>query len=121
VDNKFNLIIAIFVILLILVTPCIGVEMTPKETEGSFLTRHFNPEVNGLWAGNAICYGPYRDGQHPGENSLSAEQLLEDLKIMTLHWNMMRIYGSTEFAEELLKLINNNHLEMKDHDFKVFQ
>ncbi len=96
--------------LLISVTPCVGVDaMTLDTSEGSFITRHFTPDANG----NAICYGPYRDGQHPGEGSPSSEQLLEDLKIMVRHWNMMRVYGSSEFAEELLELIKNNHLDMK--------
>ena len=73
-----------------------------------FDTRPFDP------AGvHAVCYGPHRDGQRPGGPSPTADQLREDLALMLPHWNLLRIYGSTEFAETLLTIIDEDDLDMK--------
>jgi exo-beta-1,3-glucanase (GH17 family) len=75
--------------------------------------RTFEPIVNGQRIYNAICYGPHRDGQRPGGIQPSAEELLEDLRLMLPHWKLMRIYGSSEFAETLFEVIRENDLDMK--------
>jgi exo-beta-1,3-glucanase (GH17 family) len=62
---------------------------------------------------NAVCYGPHRDGQRPGVTSPSAEELREDLKLMADHWSLLRVYGSSEFAETMLSLIRGDGLNMK--------
>ena len=67
-----------------------------------FEKRAFDSTFNGEWVGEAICYGPYRDGQGPGsEEQPSREQLLEDLQIMGRHWKMLRMYGSRGSTEVL--------------------
>jgi len=78
-----------------------------------FVVRPFEPVVDGRPVYNAVCYGPHRDGQRPGGVQPSAEELLEDLRLMLPHWKMMRIYGSSEFAETLLEVIRENDLDMK--------
>jgi len=56
---------------------------------------------------DAICYGPHRDGQRPGEAEPSAVELREDLGLLTRHWQLVRIYGSSGSAETLLTLIRD--------------
>jgi exo-beta-1,3-glucanase (GH17 family) len=56
------------------------------------------------WTGNAICYGPHRDGQRPGGESPTDEQLAEDLAILQQHWRVVRIFGSSGFAERFLQI-----------------
>lgn len=75
--------------------------------------RTFEPTVDGQRVYNAICYGPHRDGQRPGGVRPSAEEFLEDLRLMLPHWKLMRIYGSYEFADTLLAVIHENDLDMK--------
>jgi len=67
----------------------------------------------GRWLGNAISYGPHRDGQRPGDPSPSREQLREDLLLMLPHWNLLRLYGSTGVSEDLLAVIRSDDLDMK--------
>ncbi|GAB4195373.1 MAG: hypothetical protein Kow00105_09620 [Phycisphaeraceae bacterium] len=84
---------------------------TPKEKP--FVRRPFVTEIDGQWIGNAICYGPHRNGQAPGAESPTPEQLLEDLKILSGHWRMLRTYSSVGPTETLLKVIRDNNIDMK--------
>jgi exo-beta-1,3-glucanase (GH17 family) len=81
--------------------------------ENPFKVRPFVTESDDRWVGNAICYGPHRDGQRPGGAAPSAAELREDLDLMLPHWNLLRIYGSSEFSETLLSLIRDDKLDMK--------
>ncbi|MFO7655098.1 MAG: glycosyl hydrolase family 17 protein [Candidatus Krumholzibacteriia bacterium] len=81
--------------------------------EEPFVVRPFDPRSGGRWIGNAVCYGPHRDGQRPGERSPSAAELRQDLRLMAPHWALLRIYGSSEFAETLLAVIRDRGFEMK--------
>ena len=62
---------------------------------------------------SAICYGPFRDGQRPGGESPTRLQLEEDLNIISKHWTVIRLYGSTGVTEDILKIIKNNNLNLK--------
>jgi exo-beta-1,3-glucanase (GH17 family) len=81
--------------------------------ENSFVVRTFRPLSGGRWIGNAICYGPHRDGQRPGDAAPSTAQIREDLHLMIPHWNLLRVYGSSESAETLLTVIRDDGLDMK--------
>jgi len=81
--------------------------------EDPFTVRPLDVETDGRWIGNAVCYGPHRDGQRPGGPSPSAEELREDLGLMTQHWHLMRTYASTGVAETLLSIIRDDELDMK--------
>jgi exo-beta-1,3-glucanase (GH17 family) len=81
--------------------------------EDAFKVRPFEPLVDGKPIYNAICYGPHRDGQRPGAAQPSAEELLEDLRLMTPHWKLIRIYGTSGFAETFLKVIRDNEIDVK--------
>ena len=61
----------------------------------------------------AICYGPHRDGQRPGGDEPSADQLAEDLAIIAKHWSHLRIYGSTGVAPVLLATIRELGLPLQ--------
>lgn len=62
---------------------------------------------------NAICYGPHRDGQRPGDTEPSVEELREDMHILTRHWQMVRIYGASGAAEPFLALIRESGADLK--------
>lgn len=79
----------------------------------SFRVRPFEPLVNGKPIYNAVCYGPHRDGQRPYEVQPSADELLDDLRLMLPYWKLIRIYGSAGFAETFLKVIRENELDVK--------
>ena len=67
----------------------------------------------GRWPGNAVCYGPHRDGQEPGGATPSPAQLREDVRLMSRHWGLLRVYGAAEFAADLLEAIRAEAPAMK--------
>jgi exo-beta-1,3-glucanase (GH17 family) len=75
--------------------------------------RHLQTNLQDRWIGNAICYGPHRDGQRPGGPTPSANQLRQDLDLMQPHWNLLRIYSSADFAETLLSIIRQDKRPMR--------
>jgi len=81
--------------------------------EDPFVVRPFQTRSAERWIGNAICYGPHRDGQRPGGPTPSAAELREDLRLLTGHWNLLRIYGASGFAEALLSMIRDDGWDMK--------
>ncbi|MBN2170104.1 MAG: glycosyl hydrolase family 17 [Candidatus Krumholzibacteriota bacterium] len=90
-----------------------GTGAVPPAREDPFAVRPFRPESGGRWIGNAVCYGPHRDGQRPGGPSPTAAELREDLRLMLPHWNLLRVYGASEFADTLLAVIRDEGLAMK--------
>ncbi|MEM7681487.1 MAG: hypothetical protein AAF288_05995, partial [Planctomycetota bacterium] len=78
-----------------------------------FVARTFSAEADGRWIGQAICYGPHRDGQGPDGEQPTRAQLLEDLHILGRHWNMLRMYGARGATEIVLELIQEHDLDMQ--------
>jgi exo-beta-1,3-glucanase (GH17 family) len=78
-----------------------------------FIIREFDPYLNGKWIGKAVSYGFYRKGQAPGGKGPNEEQILEDLEIILNYWNLIRIYGSDENSEKVLRVIRKNNLPVK--------
>ena len=62
---------------------------------------------------NAICYGPFRDGQSPEGKSPTINQLTEDIKIISKHWSIIRMYGSHGVTEDVIKIIIKKKLNLK--------
>ncbi len=102
-------------VLVLSLSGCAGLGRTPPlaEREPVASRRPFSPFVEGRWIGNAICYGPYRDGQRPGGAVPTAAEIREDLHLMARHWSLLRTYGSSEFGRTLLAQIRASGIEMK--------
>ena len=75
--------------------------------------RKFTPYLGNQWIGNAIGYGPYRQGQSPGGKLPTRQQLSEDLDLISPHWNLLRLYGSREVTEDVLALIREQRLPIR--------
>jgi exo-beta-1,3-glucanase (GH17 family) len=75
--------------------------------------RPFRPFSGPHWIGEAVAYGPHRDGQRPGGPAPSRAELREDLRLMSGHWSLLRLYGSVGPAETLLEIIRADGLDMK--------
>jgi exo-beta-1,3-glucanase (GH17 family) len=88
-------------------------EKTGYSCEQPFVTRSFRLSNDERWIGNAIAYGPYRDGQSPGGSVPSREELREDLRLMSKHWSLIRLYGATDPTEAILDVIREDNLDMK--------
>ena len=104
--------IILLVLAILLVTGC-GKDSDLYLREEPFTVRDFQPFSGDRWIGNAVCYGPHRDGQRPGGSEPSAAEIREDLALMLPHWNLLRIYGSTGFTETLLNVIHDDGVDMK--------
>jgi len=83
------------------------------ERQNPFIIRKFDPYLNGKWIGKAISYGCYRKGQAPGVKGPCESEILQDLKIILDHWNLIRVYGSDEDSERILRVIKKNNLPIK--------
>lgn len=88
-------------------------EQLSTERENPFITRKFDPYLNGRWIGKAVAYGCYRAGQAPGVKGPSESEILEDLEIISDHWNLIRIYSSDDISERILKVIKKNNLPIR--------
>ncbi|MEE4198387.1 MAG: glycosyl hydrolase family 17 protein [Bacteroidales bacterium] len=67
----------------------------------------------------AVCYSGFRSGQHPdrGNGAINPgyEEVLEDLTILAHHsdFHLIRVYDSGENSRMVLKVIEENDLEIK--------
>ncbi|WP_168205322.1 glycosyl hydrolase family 17 protein [Bythopirellula goksoeyrii] len=81
--------------------------------EHEFVLREFTPVLKDKWIGQGISYGPYREEESPGGLQPTREKLTEDLNLLSQHWNLLRMYGAGESAEEVLKIIHEKRLPFK--------
>ena len=64
-----------------------------------------------LPTGNAICYSGYRHGQSPDSKIYpSLTEILEDLLILSKHWQLLRLYDCSPHAERVLEVIERDGL-----------
>jgi exo-beta-1,3-glucanase (GH17 family) len=63
--------------------------------------------------GPAVCYGPHRDGQAPGQTDPTAAEIREDLAIIAPHWKLIRIYSSTGFGPVVLEQIRRGGFDIQ--------
>ena len=84
-----------------------------ESKEDQISVRQFTPVAEGKWIGEGISYGPYREGQSPGGELPSQEQLIEDLELISKRWNLIRMYGSSDVAEDVLKIIRKRKLPLR--------
>ncbi len=78
-----------------------------------FTPREFEPYLGGRWIGQAVSYGCYREGQAPGGTGPSPEEILEDLNIITRHWNLIRVYNADDDTRRILEMIRDRQLPVK--------
>ncbi|NQV29689.1 MAG: glycosyl hydrolase family 17 [Candidatus Marinimicrobia bacterium] len=91
----------------------LALDSTVYASEAPFAERKFIPYLNDKWIGNGISYGCYRDGQAPGVKGPSEVEILEDLNLLSPHWNLIRVYGSDDDSERILKVIHENQLPIR--------
>lgn len=124
--NRFSRLLVLLLIFTIFVPLLISAEAIDYEKlsrdliskaevnrENPFFVREFIPYLNGEWIGNAISYGCYREGQAPGVKGPSKKEILEDLRIIEKHWNLIRVYNADDDTERLLEVIAENELPVK--------
>lgn len=99
---------AILMIAALLLTGCGG---GPAADEPGSRTLRW--ERGGRWIGNAVCYGPHRDGQRPGGPGPGAGKIREDLLLMQPWWSLLRNYGADEASATTLKVIRTDKLPMR--------
>jgi exo-beta-1,3-glucanase (GH17 family) len=75
--------------------------------------RKFSPFLDGKWIGQGISYGPYREKQSPGGDLPNRKELTEDLNLLSQHWSLIRMYGSSEVSEDVLKIIHQKQLPLR--------
>ncbi|PKM65521.1 MAG: glycosyl hydrolase, partial [Firmicutes bacterium HGW-Firmicutes-19] len=62
----------------------------------------------------AICYSGYRNGQSPLTQTYpSDEEVLEDLVLLSKHFEYIRMYDISRHAESVLTVITENQLPIK--------
>lgn len=89
-------------------------EQNGKEHSGEQLEdRDFSPLLDGKWVGQGISYGPYREGESPGGLLPTREEITEDLHLISKRWNLIRIYGSSDIAEDVLRIIHEGDLPLR--------
>jgi exo-beta-1,3-glucanase (GH17 family) len=81
--------------------------------QSPFVVRPFVVADGERWLGDAVAYGPHRDGQRPGVSTPSVAQVREDLAIMARHWRLIRIYGAAGTGDTVLAAIRQSGLPMK--------
>ncbi len=67
----------------------------------------------GIEPASAICYSGFRDGQYPGGDYPSYDQVLEDLLILQPRWKYLRMYDVDEHASTTLEVIRNENLDLR--------
>jgi exo-beta-1,3-glucanase (GH17 family) len=81
--------------------------------EAPFAVRPFEAAIGKRWIGEAIAYGPHRDGQFPGGPAPTRAEVREDLHLMVRHWNLIRVYGAVGTPDTMLSLIRAERLPIK--------
>lgn len=78
-----------------------------------FTLRSLDPLVGSDSTYEAVAYGCYRRGQAPGKKGPSDAEILEDLRIIGRHWNLIRLYGADDDTRRILQQIDEHELPIK--------
>ncbi len=70
-------------------------------------------DVLNIKPGRAICYSGFREGQHPGGEYPSYEEVKEDLLILQKHWKYLRLYDCDAHSDTVLEVIKEEKLDLK--------
>ena len=63
--------------------------------------------------GKAICYSGFREGQRPGGEYPTYDQVKEDLLILQDHWKYLRLYDCDPHTDTVLEVIEKERLDFK--------
>lgn len=68
------------------------------------------PHMNGKWLGKSVAYDPSRGA----DGGLTTEEhILEDLNLISQHWNMIRLYGSDNNIKKVVKVLHDHKIPLK--------
>jgi exo-beta-1,3-glucanase (GH17 family) len=111
IDKLMMLAVMLLVVTLVSL-PADATEAVPRDT--TFIKRAFNPVLDGRWIGNGIAYGAYRDGESPDLGSLtSRENILEDRRLITKRWQLIRLYDAGQQSLNILRAIRDARLPVR--------
>ncbi|MBI5168388.1 MAG: hypothetical protein HZA61_02770 [Candidatus Eisenbacteria bacterium] len=77
----------------------------PFPRQQPFVVRPLALESGGRWIGDAVAYGPHRDGQRPRGVEPTVAQVREDLRLLSKDWHLLRIYGAIGTGDTVLRAI----------------
>lgn len=66
-----------------------------------------------LVPGQAICYSGFREGQQPGGEIPTYDQIKEDLLLLEQHWKHIRLYDCDAHAATVLEVIQNEKIDLQ--------
>jgi len=81
--------------------------------QSPFVVRRLVVSDGERWLGDAVAYGPHRDGQRPGGPGPTVAEVREDLALMARHWGLLRIYGAVGTGDTVLAAIRESGIPMK--------
>ncbi|WP_372754507.1 glycosyl hydrolase family 17 protein [Labilibaculum sp.] len=118
--NKYKTVMITMLVSIFLFSCNTESKKSQKETtESSNMEIKQKPEDLLDGTARAISYSGFRSGQHPdrgqGAVNPSDEEILEDLQIMSKDslFNLIRLYDSGENSESVLRIIQENNIDMK--------
>jgi exo-beta-1,3-glucanase (GH17 family) len=96
-------------------TLCSGAPATPAAAAPSPAggTRPLNLEIGGEWVGNGVSFSAYRRGQSPNGAGPTEAQVLEDLRLVSKHWGLLRTYELTPANEAALRLARQHKIPVR--------
>ena len=105
----------IAVMVILTVTACAKNQQTKQDSNNSLSAQEISQKlVKGEWIGQAVSYSGYRDQQSPDTGvHPTREQILEDLRILEKHWQLIRMYGAGEYSELTLQVIREEKINLK--------
>jgi len=72
------------------------------------------PWLRQEWLGRAVCYSGYRDGQSPDARVYpTVEQVREDLRLLSRHFRLLRLFDCGPHAERVLDVIRRERLDFQ--------
>ncbi len=90
--------------------PAAAPGVSPEPAGG---TRPLTLEIGGEWVGNGISFSAYRRGQNPHGAGPTEEQVLEDLRLVSRHWGLLRTYELTPANEAALRLARQHRIPVR--------
>jgi exo-beta-1,3-glucanase (GH17 family) len=99
-------------IMLLSLTACASADKMSKSA--GVEKRPLVTSLEGRWIGNGISYSAYRDGEGPDmDGTTSKPHILEDLRLLAQHWNLIRLYGADDQHQAVLEVIREHKLPIR--------